>query len=522
MKKTKKYRYMGLIIIAVIMTAVIVTFMSWHSIAAGETIVCSKTADGSIYLYVRVSGDIMGGTAQIGNVPCNDITIDSIVDAGIPVQTVFLLDNSLSLSNQFGSQAKEIMLSIVDNHMDGEQFKVATFSDELSDLSDFSNDYEYVKSLINDIQYNNQNTYLTDILYNLLEEQRAVGAVNYLRLIVITDGADDNEITYTQAELTDLMKSCNIPIHTIGVQGSNNASLLEQLFSYSRITKGTYYLADKNSGQQEIIDGLSAEYDMSCIRIVPDESLLDGSTKEIMLTLNTSEGDVVLTSSVQMPFGTSLPPETEIPSEPEEIETEPEISEKPMETAVPESEQKEGIPAIWFIIAACLAVAAVIVVAALLKGKKKKGIEVSSMITSGKEESGTKPPAEDYEKTVLLNSGSTGHNKTEMLWGNANQGVKHSYIVLTSTADPSRVYRVLIDDKIRIGRKHADIVIDFDHAVSSQHCEIIKRGKLYYINDLNSSNGTYYDGMRISGETAMRENGTIRIGRQEFKVAIEE
>lgn len=521
MRKIKKYQYMVLMIIAVIMTAAIVTIMSWHSIAAGETIVCSKTADGSIYLYVKVNSDIMGGVAQIGNVLCDDITIDSMSDVGIPVQTIFLLDNSISLSDQFGSQAKEIMLGIVDNHMDGEQFRVTTFSNELFDLSDFSNDYEYVKSLIAGIQYNNQNTYLTDTLYNLLEEQRSVGAVNYLRLIVITDGADDNDITYTQAELTDLMRNCNIPIHTIGVQGSNNESSLEQLFSYSRITKGTYYLADKNSSQQEILDGLSAEYDMSCIRIVPDELLLDGSTKEIMLTLNTSEGDVVLMSSVKMPFGTSMPLEPEISTELEELEAEPEMSESLMESAVPETEQKERSLTIWMI-AACLVLVAVIVVVALLKGKKKKGIEVSSMITSGKEEGGTKLPAEDYEKTILLNSGSTGHNKTEMLWGNMNQGVRHSHIVLTSTADPSRVYRVPIGDKIRIGRKHADIVIDFDHAVSSQHCEIIKRGKLYYINDLNSSNGTYYDGMRISGETAMRENGTIQIGRQEFKVAIEE
>lgn len=509
------------IISAVLMLALFLGVPAVYAIATGEAVVCTKSTSDAVYLYIRGDADITGGTVQIGNVLCDDVSIAPLASAGMPVQTIILLDNSLSLSAQFGTQAKEIMKAIVDGHMEGEQFKIATFSNEIIDLSDFSEDYEAVNALIDSIAFENQDTYLTDILYAMLEQQKAQENANYLRIIIITDGADDNEITYTQDELTDLMKNCNIPIHTIGVQISNNAKLLEQLFSYSRITKGFNFMVKNNSDFTEIYETMAQDYSMNCIRLVPDDSLLDGSSREVKLTLQTSEGEVVLTATVQMPFGTAVSvrepeeaveePEVEEPEEKQELPT---IGEKPEEA---EDDSKSGLsmPVLIVIIAGGMMLAAGIATAVIFVIKKKK--ESAADETAVPEEIREAPPAEP-EKTVMLSQPSAQHGATQMLWGTPQAEIRQSYVILTDMNDPGRVFKMPINDVVRIGRKNADITIDYDTAVSGQHCEIIKKGQLYYLNDLKSSNGTVYDGRRIYDETAIMENGVIEIGKQKFQI----
>lgn len=82
-------------------------------------------------------------------------------------------------------------------------------------------------------------------------------------------------------------------------------------------------------------------------------------------------------------------------------------------------------------------------------------------------------------------------------------------------------YIGVAENAIRIGRSgDNDIIISYDGTISSRHCLIIKRGKLYYLIDNNSSNGTYYDGERVINETPIISGKTIKIGRQLFRVEI--
>lgn len=82
-------------------------------------------------------------------------------------------------------------------------------------------------------------------------------------------------------------------------------------------------------------------------------------------------------------------------------------------------------------------------------------------------------------------------------------------------------YMGVAENSIRIGRSgDNDIIISHDGTISSRHCLIIKRGKLYYLVDNNSSNGTYYDGERVINETPIISGKTIKIGRQLFRVEI--
>lgn len=74
--------------------------------------------------------------------------------------------------------------------------------------------------------------------------------------------------------------------------------------------------------------------------------------------------------------------------------------------------------------------------------------------------------------------------------------------------------------KITIGRSK-DIDISIKHpSLSREHASIFKQNDTYYVEDLNSTNGTYLNGEYIGSKTALKENDVILVGNTKiiFKV----
>ncbi len=67
--------------------------------------------------------------------------------------------------------------------------------------------------------------------------------------------------------------------------------------------------------------------------------------------------------------------------------------------------------------------------------------------------------------------------------------------------------------QLKIGRgQHCDIIIN-DITVSSEHLEVFNddEGNVF-ITDLNSSNGTFVNGMRITGSEKLNQNDIVKVG----------
>lgn len=69
---------------------------------------------------------------------------------------------------------------------------------------------------------------------------------------------------------------------------------------------------------------------------------------------------------------------------------------------------------------------------------------------------------------------------------------------------------------ITIGRLYTnDVIIDNDDLVSRHHLQIIKDDNgLYTIQDMNSTNGTFVNGNRITRPTMLQETDIVRVGNQ--------
>lgn len=522
-RQWQKMRIRFILIVAVVL------FLFGGEVMAQESVTVSSTvvADGIIYVYIRGIDNLQAGsTVQIGTTVCptENLSAGKQADLDIPMRTLLLVDNSYSIPKKKRQEIQDIMTGLIDQALPNEQFKIGTFSDEATYLCDYTEDRDTAYSCIENIEYQNQNTYFSDVLYHILTELKSEQSASFTRVILISDGADDNEIGYTNEEVRILVGESGVPVYTIGTLGKSNQSELETMFAFSRASNAEYYLLDGNTSVEDVLLGLAADQGNLCVRIKPSTELMDGSNKKILLKLQTENGMVELTASAEMPFAANdLQLESKEDSgaqEPDAVQKEPvpSVPSKPLPTIVNGTSAEEEIDTkadkkqsskgsvilivIIVSVAAC-GILAAITVAVMIRRRKKASAPVLPM-PEGMQDRGIHSP-ENPEYTVTP-------------W-DVEFDRKKFYLILRSLDNPAIIYRQPIKDVVHIGRKDADIVID-DRYVSARHCDIILRGELLYIRDVGSSNGTFYENIPVHDELPIVSGGTIRIGRSNFRVEL--
>jgi pSer/pThr/pTyr-binding forkhead associated (FHA) protein len=73
----------------------------------------------------------------------------------------------------------------------------------------------------------------------------------------------------------------------------------------------------------------------------------------------------------------------------------------------------------------------------------------------------------------------------------------------------------LMGDAVVLGRERGDVLFPEDGYVSGTHARVTTTAGRFYLNDLNSSNGTF---IRINGERPLASGGFVLIGQQLFRV----
>lgn len=564
-------------------------FLGWflppfHVHAAEAGIINTTVYEGDIYIYVRGITQVQDGiSVQIGNTVCSSeqVSAVSFQDMETSVKTLVLIDNSKSISEKGREDIHEIMEGLIAASLENEQIKIGTFSDRASYLCDYTGDKDILNNVINGISYYDQDSFLSDVLYDEMNTLTEKETGSCMRILVISDGADDNSIGYTNDEIRSYIEENSYQVYTVGIPGKDNSRELEALFSFSRAAKSPYFLMDGSVAAEDVVNTLRQDQEGICLRITPDESLKDGSEKNILLRLDSPEGSVQLTTTnVQMPFGTGLSTNAQVSEETEETEASaasggenekpevsggenespgvsegdnesPEVSDEENESpeeagqesaagselpdlalktnAEPETDAA-GIPLFPVIAGVIVAVAAAVTVTVILvfrKKKKQKATEKDSGKTtddrpSDLPEKGEIKTSADTEDTLIRPKKApeedSGLDDTEGIWlGGASA---RYYLVLRCVDIPNIMYKVPIEEKINIGRaKTSDIVLD-DPEVSRNHCEIYLRGSSLYVKDCDSVNHTFYEGASIYGEVPVTSGGKLEIGAHIYSVEL--
>jgi len=92
-------------------------------------------------------------------------------------------------------------------------------------------------------------------------------------------------------------------------------------------------------------------------------------------------------------------------------------------------------------------------------------------------------------------------------------------LVLLSTGMTGRTHELKVD-KTTIGRVEDNTFQIAEPSVSSHHCEVLLKGSDIVVRDLNSTNGTFINGEKVS-ESPLKPGQVLRLGQIEMRLETE-
>lgn len=477
---------------------------------------CGKISEGELTVFVSDPGGTEEVLCQVGTVPCEEVHAVSQEEDGFPVETVLLVDNSLSVEETYRPAIAQLLQDMVGARLEEECFTLATFDEELHYLVTESSDYTELKNAIESITYQDQETNVTDVLYECLSDLREKEGDSLRRILLISDGMDSETVGYSQQELFDLISEYTCPIYTLGCTYRDNSEELESMFRLSRQTGSAWFLLDEVENTDEVLKAIRETDAMLRVTATLPEEVCDGTSKGVLITVSGSGGSHEASTSIKMPFAEAAAAE----------ETES-ASQETQET-VQESEEAENVPRPaaspggtmafvgkwWPLFAGCVAVAVILVILIIIftiRGRKNQAPEKKEPEKEEKEPKEEKKHEEPEKEDV-------GGAKTYMLW----RGTNDHMLKLSDQDRPSRILELPLKDKVVIGRSKGQAVFDYEKSVSGTHCEISARNGHFYVKDLHSSNGTTVNGKALpsGGEAEIYSGAILNLGRLRLKVEI--
>lgn len=478
---------------------------------------CTNEADISVYVKgAEAAGD---AEAQIGTTKADHVQVQKISESDVSVRTLVMVDNSLSIPEKTRGKIAECLQSIISDRMPNEEVSIALFGEELNVLADYSSDYATLKRAADSISYQDQETYLTDVLYDLIATEYG-NTDTYSRIIIISDGIDNKSLGYTKEELYLLLQNTGIPICAIGCAKKNNNEELENMFALSRLTSMESFLLDDVDDVLDITAVLKQDQDILKVTVVPPADMMDGSRKTIKIVF--SDGKTVsVEAAMPQQILEEKPEESQTEAEAAEEEEEEEETGEPAETEV--WEEEPGFPYLSIILAGSAVFLAVLILMIVLIIRKKNRNKVKfesideSILNRPSVERHIQLPEEKRE-VCASDIRNSGDGETVMIW---DQTINRQ-LVLTDIHTPARSFQIPLNKPIVVGRTggKCDIVLDYEKSVSGQHCEIRERDGKYYVKDLQSSNGTFVNQSRILAETEIVPGSILKFGRIEMRFDI--
>ena len=470
-------------------------------------------------VYMESPGHYDSISCRIGQ----EAVPESVIRTGqeLMIDTYILIDNSLSIQQKYWDVMKQTAKYLVNGSRGNERFTIATFDTEPHYLVEKGTNPASLMQAIDEITFQNLDTKIIDVFYSVFEQMEHDTDGYFKRIVFMSDGVDTQYTAFTQEELNSRAKENGYPIYTLGCTFQTNASELQNLFRLSRETNAEYYFLDEAGGADRIAAEIADSFQIASVSFTIPQNQQDGANKGIQILFEGAEGEKSASLTRTMPF-LSLNGDENIPGEqPEDVLERSLEDTKKSETAPAFEEQKKGIdgllhsmglevliPYKWLILAGVvmLAVLAVLLVLFIKSGKKQKKRGTSSY------------RMQEDDATVVLED----LNSTEVFDEDATMVSGSIAIRLFDMKHPSQIKEYTLTSPLIIGRnpERSQIVYDYERSISGQHCRLSRVRNKVFIEDLNSSNGTYVNGVLVDKLQELPNGATIGVGRLQLKFQI--
>lgn len=441
----------------------------------------------------------------------------------IPTTYYCLVDISGSLDKDRMAEIRKILDELVLQMKDADNMCVTKFADHF-ETTGFTNDKAALSDFIGKIEVTKEDTnlyvHVKDSLELLMNEQ----VVNTNKcLIILSDGADEQETGITMDEALNMVKESDIPVYTVAMlkqkQTEKQLESAKILGSFARNSAGGIHYAPMIEGiPYENICGLIKE-NMGSTFIATCELKdveLAGNNAEVQVSYKDSTGqqyfnDKNIPSEKLKGFVEYTPVVEEVVVEEPVVEVVTEVHEEIIELEDDSNLILGMQPWLFYTILGVLILIIIVSFILILVNNKKSKSVVKE---EPKEVELNIPPVNNFNNDNMFN---TAGFAAEVPKKEVKQGLKVNLVAMKGSEHDLTVY---VQDSCRIGRDKTkcDYVIENDKSLSSLHCTLSYKGKSLYVKDEKSTNGSFVNGVPIDGEYKLEQDDILYIGSYEYRV----
>lgn len=425
----------------------------------------------------------------------------------IPVTYFCLIDVSGSIQKRQLDTEKEFLQTLVSSLSGDDNIVIATMEDDIRVASP-SNDKAALSNYINGLKATPNDTNLYAGIVKCMEYIEQNTEYNQRTcFVVLSDGDDDQATGYTEVEAINAIEAARLPLfsvtllrgaHTYGME--NNIKIMSS-FARTSVGGGSYTPLIENVTPALAAEAITMDmkYDLVfTLDTTPAESSAQTSDfLELKCYIAADENqvaqDVLNVKASSLKFLT-VPMTTPAPFVDEATPT-------PAAQEVPEID--------WTKIAVIgtAALAAIVLLIVLISGGKKKKAKKQAVQTVSGVTEALPLRNNAYTKTEPLNS---NYNRRNVCF--TAVGPENLRIVLPM--EENRIYTMGRE------RKSELVLNSADSSLSAVNSKLRLRGNVLDVWDAASKNGTFVDGMRITGAgmTSMHSGQTLRAGKYEYRV----
>ncbi|MDD6157639.1 MAG: FHA domain-containing protein [Lachnospiraceae bacterium] len=435
--------------------------------------------------------------------------VTPFADTDEGVSYLVLVDVSGSVTDEDVANTREILTKLVEKKGEQDNISIVEIRNEIV-KTDFISDKNALLELIQAMERTREDTNLYLAVREALKILTAEENCHQKKcLVIISDGMDDQKNGILFEDVRDAIRRENIPICTLAMPWKQTTAGSEDapdkvMKSFTENAAGGVHIRYEDGGldNEAIADAfLEFSHGGVVVEIALEDFVPNGSNVTLSVELQVGE-EMIQGDSCQIPSHEISAVITEKLQEesPEQNGTEVE------ETDVENTHNSSKAVYVIILVAAVAAMAGLGV--AILH--KRKPLE---------ENSEKEVPEYALEDISATRAGQDEEPETE------TKSELHKPVMVTLTEVGPVATRILTaecEDTLVIGRrKSAGLVIAEDHQVSGMHCELrMEKGKMY-LRDLDSTNGTFLNGILVTVETQVHQEDIIYIGAFEYRISWE-
>jgi hypothetical protein len=463
-------------------------------------------------LYINSNSDetltIETFSVSLSGQNLENLSVETISDRGEGVSWLFAVDLSGSIASSKVELLRKTITSLIESFGENDNAAFLIIGNDVS-IVPFNSDKEQLLSYVSGIKSLDEDTNLYKGIVTSIQTLKTDTAVFDKRCVVVfSDGEDYKVDGYTREETEQATKDSNVPIFTVALQNNRPSEKAIEaakiLSSFSRKSAGGlgFTLAPNNgdpdqiaSQMKEVIDGgYVLDLNIYDIALPQDQSLLD---IKLSAQEQIAQCSVMINTASLREYVSHPVPEPEPEPEPDPIEeTEPIPPEVPEKEDEPDPEPESALDDMWMYIAA--AVVLIIIAVLIIKARKNPS------------------PSEDITAPII--NGQPIPNTSPVLNRNVSQQARFRMTFTRVGLLEKDSFSFDINNELVIGRDSGQFTVKTDSRLSSRHCRIYYKGNEFYIEDLNSTNGTYLNGIPVKKPLKLEQDSIILVGSYEMRV----